>query len=263
MKAEISDGTITEYERAVCYYTLPKVTSPLTYGLLIAYAVCVVEAVAALVYGLATGNRSWIAAGTLALGCIVIFGMIAFTVRALINDWRKRAALAAAHYAPDASGAEDIPDPFAGHLLLRHPANIGLEEFDCVTNTGSIEYHVETKRANKHWRVSAAESKPLFDVLVEHGALHVAALTGRPIRLGVFADKKKIAAVVRRNTLRAAVVDVFPVAHSVEKYTITNDCIYLSERLIGRIYILRDHVYLDIEREHVAPGIVAHFITLR
>ncbi len=263
MKAEAPEGHITDYERAVCYYTLPKVTSPLTYGLLIAYAICVLEAIAALVYGLVTNNETWTIAGAAALGGIVVFGMIAFTVRALLNDLHRRAALAAAKSVPDSTETDDIPDPFAGHVLLQRPINIGADVFACVTKTDTIAYYVEVKRYNKHWRVSSAQDEFLFEVVVEQDLLRPRVFGGPPMRLGVFADNKKIAAIVRYNTLRAAVVDVFTVVPSPEQYVIKNDCIYFADRLIGRIYVLRNKLYLDVESEHAVPGILGHFMTMR
>lgn len=90
-------SAITDYERAVCYYTLPKVITPVTIGLLSAYALCVIEAVAALAYGLYVGNRTWTLSGFYCLIGIIVFGMLAFTVRALWGDWRRRAALSIAY----------------------------------------------------------------------------------------------------------------------------------------------------------------------
>jgi len=50
--------TISDYERAVCYYTLPRVTSRVTLALVIAYAVCVFEALGALCIGVLFDNRT-------------------------------------------------------------------------------------------------------------------------------------------------------------------------------------------------------------
>ena len=54
---------MTPYERAVCYYTLPKVIHPITLGLIWVYALCVIEAVGAFSYGVYTGDMDWTMAG--------------------------------------------------------------------------------------------------------------------------------------------------------------------------------------------------------
>ena len=262
MKAEIPDDHITDYERAVCYYTLPRLANPVTYGLVIAYAVCVLEALAVLVYGLYAENSAWTVAGAWAFLGIVVFGMIIFMTRALINDWNRRAALAAARNVPDATEDEDIPDPFAEHILLRRPLHTASEIFACVTNESTVAYYVEIRRNNTHWRVRTPQEQPAFEILVELDLLRVGLLKSHPVRLGVYEDKKKIASVVRRNTLRSVAVDVFPTSPADVSYSIKNGCIYLAGRLIGRIYALRECLYLDIEREHAVPGILTHFISM-
>ena len=262
MKAVPSNESITAYERAICYYTLPKITSPVTYGLVAAYAVCLLEATGALLYGMTVDDPSWTTAGAIAVTGIVILGMIAFTVRAVLNDWRKRSALAAARNVPDANTTTDIPDPFAGHILIRRPAYPSTEVYACVTNAGTIEYYVEVRSEAKHWCVRTPQDQMIFEVLVEHNMLRLGIFRINPMHAGVYADRKKIAAIVSRNTLRAPVVDVFDLAPKETKYIVKDGCIFAAGRLVGRIYDIRDYLYLDIEQEHATSGILAHFMTL-
>lgn len=254
---------ISDYERAVCYYTLPKVVSPITLGLIVAYAVCLLEAVLALGYGLWTENRTWTVAGAVALAGIVVFGMVAFTLRALINDLNRRAALAAAHNAPEASRGNDIPDPFASHILISHPLNVASEVFACVTRDGDIAYYIEVIRPGAHWRVNSPQDQPLFEIMAVQKASHWIFSAPLPARLSVFDGNPVVASIVRRATLRANVVDVFTVVPAETRHEVKNGCIYASGRLVGRIYTLRRNVYLDVERAHAVPGIIAHFVTLK
>ncbi len=263
MRVERPVDQISDYERAVCYYTLPKVVSPLTLGLIIAYAICVLEAIAALGYGLWVDNRTWTTAGAASLAGIVVFGMIVFTMRALINDLNRRSALAAARNAPVTEADCDIPDPFASHVLISHPLNVQSEVFACVTKDGAIEYYVDVKRTGLHWRVSTAQDEPVFEIVALQKMSHWMFSAPLPARLSVYADNQEIASIVRRITLRANLVQVFSVKPCEKLYEIRNGCIYASGRLVGRIYTLRRNVYLDVERQHLAPGMVAHFVTLK
>lgn len=261
MKAETTNDHISAYERAVCYYTLPKVATSVTDGLVAAYAICVVEALAACIYGLSSGNSTWKIAGATTFVGIVVFGMIVFTIRALVNDWQKRSALAIARNVPDKDETDDIPDPFSSHLLLCRPASPSQEVYACVTIDRAIAYYVQIRREHTHWRAYTSDEQQLLEVLVEHEALRVGIFRTHPVRLGVYSDKKKIAAIVRRNTLRAAFVDVFVLSPVEVTYVIKAGCIYVSDRLVGRIYTLRDNIYLDIEQYHATSGVLAHFMT--
>ena len=263
MKAEPENEHLSAYERAVCYYTLPKVISPVTYGLVIVYAICILESVGAFSYGLATDNQTWKVAGSIAFAGIVVFGMFAFTIRALLNDWSRRSTLAAARNVPDTDKSEDIPDPFADHLLLRRLKEPATEVFACLTNEATIKYYIEVRKEENHWRIHTPQDELLFEVLVEHDILRVGLFKTHPMRLSVFSDKKKMASIVCRNTLRTAIADVFELIPAEMKYFIQDGCIYCAGRLVGRIYDIRNYLYLDIERGHANSGILAYFITTK
>jgi hypothetical protein len=102
----------------------------------------------------------------------------------------------------------------------------------------------------------------IFEVFVEHDVMRLGIFRIHPIQTGVYADKKKIAAIVSRKTLRTSVVDVFDLVPKETKYIIKDGCVIAAERLVGRIYDIRGYVYLDIEQEHATSGILAHFMTL-
>ena len=249
----VSEETlITDYERAVCYYTLPKVVSPVTVGLVAAYVLCVLEAAAALAYGLITDNRTWTIAGLYCFVGIIVFGMIAFTVRAWRNDWHRRVALAVARNAPDAVKDEDIPDPFESHLLVSRQALPETDVFVLATREGDISHYVEIKRRNAHWRVSDKHSTVLFDVLAVHGPGH----------LRVLADKDHRASIQKRVSLRTTIAEVFLINPGEEKYAVNGGCIYFSDRMVGRIYRLRGRLFLDVEQSHMNDGLLALFVSL-
>ncbi len=262
MQVDMPEGNITDYERAVCYYTLPKINSPVTFGLIAAYALCVVEAAAAFAYGLIVRDPSWVFVGKAALVSIIVFGMAAFLLRALWNDWNRRLALAAARDVPDAREDSDVPNPFESHVLLRRPVAVRSEVFACVTKSGDIEYYVEVRRPKSRWRVSSPQNEPLFDVAALPGVAPFVFAAPLPARAGVYVDKQEAASIVRHAGFQASKVHVFSLAPNEKHYTIQNGCIYSAERLVGRIYTLRRVLYLDIAQEHAVPGIIAYFIML-
>jgi len=247
------DQLIREYERVVCYYTLPKMISPVTVGLIAAYALCVLESAAALAYGTYIQDRTWTLAGLYSLVGILVFGMIAFTIRAWRTDWRIRMALAVARNAPDPAEEEDVPDPFENHMLLSRPFRTAEDKFGCVDRNGGISYYVEIRRPNVHWRVKDAQDLALLDVRAVHG----------PGQLRVYAGKEHRASIERRMTLRGVAARVDLVGPEPRHYLITNGCIYDSGRMAGRIYRLRRRIYLDVEQAHFNDGLLAYLATVR
>ncbi len=263
LKLEPQNEHITAYERAVCYYTLPKVTSPVTYGLMAAYGLCIVEALAAVAYGLAIDIQGWRIAGLVAFMAMVVLGMIIFFVRALINDLNRRSVIAAARNVPDAAESDDIPDPFAGHLLLQRAVHCVSEVYACVENQGTIVYYIEVREPERRWRVSDPQSCEVFEVLMEHRILRQSVFRAAPVLFGVYHQKKKVASISCRKMFRASQDDIFDIDSKNSKYVVMHGCIYTDGRLIGRIYRLRSSLYLDIEKEHAGFGVLAYFIAVR
>lgn len=244
---------LTDLERAVCYYTLPKVSSPITIGLLLAYAICVLEAGGALAYGLLSTNRTWTLAGLYALIGIIILGMAAFTVRAALSDWRRRIALAMARNTPPAERCDDIPDPFEHHVLLVRLATCPDPSCYCLTELGEARYRLDTLQKGETWRISDLKENSVYDVHMAHRKKH----------LHVYRAKQLCASIEEHNTLQAWGAKVFVLIPEQKTYEVSNGCISFTGRLIGRIYTLRDYTYLDVEESHLNIGLLAYFYCMR
>ena len=77
MRANQPEDRLSDYERVVCYNTIPRVASPVTLSLVLVYGFCLLEAVLALAYGLAAHRHGWTVAGAASLAGLVVFGMVA------------------------------------------------------------------------------------------------------------------------------------------------------------------------------------------
>ena len=140
-RIDLPPERLSDYERAICYYTVPKISHPVTFGLIVVYCVCVFEALGALIYGLLENNGPVTQGGVVALIAIVVFGIVAFMVRAFLNEIRLRKALGVARRAPEAIGdIDDVPNPFATHRLLRRPLHGQENRFSCTDNDGVLQY---------------------------------------------------------------------------------------------------------------------------
>ncbi len=252
---------LTQYERAVCYYTLPRVTRPLTYGLIVAYTLCVAEALGAVLFGLLSGSRIWTVAGTACLVGMIIFGMVVFTVRTFLNDLRQRRVLAEARNVPDPVDS-DLPDPFAGRLLLCHPRDDQGSYFTCTEEDTGTEYRVRQipGRGRRAWTIETSGGETVCQVHLLGGPRSFYFGGSANGNLMVSRDDVELARVTTRGfSLTSDRTDVRLLKPQETFYRIQRRCIYHEDRLVGRIYFVRRSLYLDIELEHFNPGILAYY----
>ncbi|MBI2423696.1 MAG: hypothetical protein HYV27_12775 [Candidatus Hydrogenedentes bacterium] len=264
-QAEIRDDHLTDYERAICYYTLPKLNNPVTFGLIVAYAVCLFEALGVLVVGALRNNSTWIAAGLIATAAIVLFGIVVFLVRAFLTELRRRRALAEAQGVPDHSDSFqdfDLPDPFASHILLKHPASAPQHLFACTEDDATIRYFVESVPGENWWRIKSVQDTEVCRVRSLLGPRPFAFNSGRPRKLGVYLEDRELATIERPFGFALPSVEIVHRDPAIPRYAIRNSGIYVDDRLVGRLYELRNSYYLDVENAHFHPGVLAYYATL-
>ncbi len=260
-RTELPGDHLSDYERAICYYTLPRVTNPVTFGLVVAYFLCVFEAAAALCLGIAIQSEVWTRSGAVALAAIVIFGVIVFMIRALMNEVNRRKALAVAHGVPDAPAeTPEAPDPFADHRLIRRPSYVKGSGFVCTDRKGTVLYTVDTTSPHAGWKVTDAQGKEVLRVRTLGGARSFSIDRGSPGRFTVHVDDDEVARIARRFTFAASTMEIDCVRPDPKKYVVRQQGIYHEKRLVGRIYSLRNYLYLDIEEAELNEAILGLFI---
>lgn len=253
------DDHLTDYERAVCYYTLPKVSNPLTLGLIVAYCVCFLEALAAMCYGLYFDQPFLNKWGVPIFGVTVAFGVAAFFVRSLRDEIRKRSALAWARGIPDAVGAgADLPDPFAGHLLLRHDRHKPTFEMDVTDNAGETKYTVTMDGGHRGWQISNPMGE--LNVRVLPGGRSFFFDRGSPGRLSMKRKGTDVATTRRRFVLGAATTEINLVGG--DQIISRGSGLFVGDKLVGRIYYIRRFIYLDIEEDSFHDGVLGFFVSL-
>ncbi|MBI5090974.1 MAG: hypothetical protein HZB26_00855, partial [Candidatus Hydrogenedentes bacterium] len=169
-RSEPNPGRLTDFERAICYYTLPATDSRVTTGLVLTFALILFEALAALTYGLLQPDHFhnvYTVVGTWSLGVMIVFGLVVFTGRALANEVRRRRTLALAQRMPEPGDLDDdsIPDPFARHKLLRI-AQGSATPIACTDNDGLLHYTIEAEPSSGWTNIKNAEG-------VEHLRINV------------------------------------------------------------------------------------------
>jgi len=262
--ASVPESRISEYERAVCYYSLPRVSSPVTSALIAAYALCLLEAVAALAYGLWRDDPVWSKWGTIALAAIIAFGVIAFMLRAFLNEVRERRLLSQAHSVTDpTSGFDDLPDPFADHVLYSYH-NASMESVLAVQDRdGQPVYRMETESSGTRRVSRRPEGEELFQATVIRSRLgFVLQPNGRISRVRVTHGDKTLATIRRLFSLGPLLAEVTLEKPESATYVIRGGTIFFQDTSVGHIYDLRDFTYLDIDSAHFNDGILAYFLTM-
>ncbi len=258
---EMPWNRMTDYERAVCYYTLPKVINPISYGIIVAYAVCLFEAVGALVIGVVLDSRTWTVAGTAALVGIILFGMVVFTIRAFINEVRQREALAAARNLPAAmESVEDVPDPFAHHLLLAYRLDAPGTIYLCGSGESVPQYEVHCSAQGKSWTIQAAGT-PGLHIRAAGGPRSFLFEAVLPGRFSIYAGEDCIGRIERRLSFTAPIAEVVCEQPEPRTYVVKQQSICCKDCIIGRIYFLRGVYYLDIDKQFFNDVLLAYFIT--
>ncbi len=189
----------------------------------------------------------------------MLFGIVAFMVRALINELRQRSALAEARGVPDTlDGGDAFPDPFAGHLLLKRPHEARGRLYACTENDQTIRYFVSSDTHGRHWAVRTPDDKEAFTAKLVRRWKDV----GFRYRIRVYRGEKLIGRIIREAGLTAPHAHVYDLAGEPRcEYIVRDNGIYFEGKLVGRVYSLRGAFYLDIERDHLSDALLAHFIS--
>lgn len=255
---------LSDYERAIFYYTMPKITTPFPVKVVVIYAGMLFLALGALVYGVSQENMEWIRSGTIGLCFGGVVGVIAFLSRDFINQVRKGSALAAAKGIPDAdSQFDDIPNPFGEHILLSNPIRHDDTTMPLKNNKGKTIYTAELVNGGKEITLYDEAHEKLFQASLKSHSPSFSFEGGGARQVQVETEAGKVAEVIRYSSIRLAETDIQCMdGDSNHTYKCLSGGIYLDDALVGRIYEVRGHHYLDIERKHLCAGILAFFVTL-
>lgn len=255
---------ISEYERAVCYYTLPRLTYSITSSLIGIYFFVLIEAFILLGYGYFAESEDIMKVGLYGAPFMVLLGIVVFTGRSLLNQFRTRRLLAEAANAPkinpDDAEIAGIPSPFENNLLIQRPAEPESDSFECRDFMGVPLYYV--KRERDVLTVVDAEGVEIMKVRIERYARSFSLSETTPGRVSVLLDDATGAILRRRFSFSEPTVQVVCRAPEPREYYIRNGSIFLNKKMVGRIYDLRKSTYLDIEKGCHHPGLLAAFLVM-
>lgn len=253
------DDFLSDYERAVCYFTLPKLVYYINPISVFIYFVGVIFAFILTFWGLVVGIQHLLYIGTLALIIITILGFLMFTGRALISELRWRKCLAEAHGSPSEETL-DLPDPFENHELYLIPQKEREKVlFPCVNRAGEIQYFIEEKKHG--WIVKDTMEKEICAITVKRSWFSIAFTPRAPKVIHVIKDDQQIASIKPKFSFFGSASVVTLLENGKENYWILQSGIFYNRELVGRIYKVRHYLYLDLRKEHFNYGLLAFFIS--
>lgn len=263
----MSDPTeehLTDYERAIYYYSLPRVMQPVPVGVLVIYAFVFLLTFVAMAYGVAIQSMEWVQGGGIALGICIVAGIGTYLSRDFIHELRERTAQAKARSIPDAdSQFDEIPDPFGDHLLLRYPIRDGGAERTIYNNKGQVVYVADIDREGKTLTVKDHQGQEVLSATLDTKQVSFSFETGSsPSRILVEANGEPVGKVQRQSNFGPAHVSIECGSEEPDLYDFRGGGLYSGESLVGRIYEVRQHHYLDVHKNHLRDAILSFFITI-
>lgn len=255
------DDCISDYERAVCYFTLPRLIFHLNPILLFIYFVSVIVAFLITFMGLIWANSYLSYGGTIALAIIILYGIIAITGRTLLNELRWRKYLAEAH-GSTSQVSLDLPDPFEDHELYIVPLKDKQTTlYPCVNREGEILYFIEEKEKGRQWIVKDSLEKEVYTIRAKHVWFSIVFTSKAPLILKVYHNDKLVAQVKPRFSFFGSAYLVTLFEPKITAYWVLQSGIFLQRELVGRIYQVRKNLYLDVQKPHFNLGILSLLIS--
>ncbi len=254
------DDFLTDYERAVCYFTLPKLVYHISPIGLFVYSIFVIITFSVTFWALAFGNQILLYIGTISLIVIALFGFVLFTGRALLSELRWRRCLAEAH-GTKKEETLDLPDPFEQHELYLIPQKEKEGTlFPCSNRDGEVIYFIENR--GDGWIVKDVLENEVCKITARRSWLSISFTYRKPVILDIYRGEKKIARLKPRFSFYGSAYLITIFDPQPDTYWIIQSGIFHQGELVGRIYQLRKIQYLDIQKQHFNPGILAFLITL-
>ncbi len=260
---DVHEERLTEYERAVCYSTIPRLTHPLTFGLIVVYGLILLATFLLMAYGLNTEHAFWERWGPIAFGVAVAAGLAGFMARAIVGQVHERSALVEAEAMPNVeSSSDELPNPFEGHVLLRYPMHHEGDRVEITDNRGRTVYVVVRQHGGLRWELLGPTGETVLTIESPRRERSFAFSAGVPGYLLVRRADEQTAELKRRFSFGASVVEISCNRDGVQDCVFRAGGFYRGGNLLGRIYFIRNYAYLDLRQAALNDGTLALFASM-
>lgn len=253
---------LTEFERAVCYDTLPQFTRPLANGVVFGYAGLLIGSFLVLAYGVREDLNPWKLWGAALLGATVSAGIVGFLYRALYYAIRQRNALLSAHEMPNVeSGFDELPDPFASHTLLRY-CRVGKLENKTLTGNRGETVYTATRTTGHGWDVHDPAGELVFTIRASRPPRSFSFDWGVPSQFHVLRGDTVVAEIERPRTIGRGRIEIRSQEKPARAIVFRDGGFFDGDDLFGRVYVMRNYLYLDVRKSCLNDAVLAFFVCM-
>jgi hypothetical protein len=261
-RLDAQPAPLTPYERAACYYTLPRIAPPMPAAFVFLYGGLLSALLATLCIVAVYGSSRATYGVVIGVVVVAFSGMAVVMVRSTLAEVRTRRVLQEAHDAPNVETQDDsLPDPFANHILMRHATDRMGRLTACTSDDHDIEYFIDNTRGDSQWILRTPQDQEMMTVLATGGVGSFAFVPSQAQRFTVYAGGAEIARIQDGGTLLHPQTDIVCYMPTTCTYTVKDGGIHFEGNLVGRVYFFNDAHYLDIEREHLNDGTLGYFVS--
>lgn len=260
---EAKQERLTEFERAICYDTLPRVTSPLTMGLIASYTLLLLVSFVVMVYGFYVDHAGYRTIGAWAFIAVVCAGLIGFLYRGLYNAIRERAALAEAERLPNVeSGFDELPDPFEQHVLIRYIRSPGTKDKVITGNKGETLYTATRANGGHVFDVVDPAGERVLSVEARGASSSFSFDVTAPRRAVVYRGDEETGEILRHSGMAGSRVEIRGRKQPAKPLVFRNGGLYDGQQLVGRVYAMRNYLYLDVKRTYLDDALLGFYVAM-
>ncbi|MCX8064432.1 MAG: hypothetical protein N3G21_04590 [Candidatus Hydrogenedentes bacterium] len=255
------DDFLTDYERAVCYFTLPKISYTVRPIVVFFYTLILLVSFSLLFVGFLYESLLLVNLGGFLSFGVALVGVSLFVGRTIVNEYKWRKYLRYSSISPNKVEI-DLPDPFQNHVLFSIPLDKRFSNlFPCIDRNGEVLFFIEEIEKGRKWviknpqdvEVARVEGKPsLFSFVISYKTPFVMRVY-EGTNLSYFIKPK-----CSIFNVGFVVLDKKQTPNL--NYTISDTAVFVNKELVGRFYQLRRYFYLDIQEQHFNLGLLAFFI---
>ena len=236
-RLDAEPAPLTPYERAACYYTLPRIAPPMPAAFVFLYGGLLSALLAALCIVAVYGSSRATYGVVIAVVFVAFGGMAVVMVRSTLAEVRTRRVLQDAHDSPNVETQDDsLPDPFANHILMRHVADRMGRLTVCTSDDLHIEYFLDNTRGGSEWKLRTLQDQEKISVLATGGVGSFAFVPSQAKRFGVYTGGAEIARIQDGGTLLHPQTDIVCYMPTTRTYAVIDGGIHFEGNLVGRVY---------------------------
>lgn len=256
-----TDDFLSDYERAICYFTLPRISYSVNPVMVFFYALVLLVSFSLLLVGFIYENLLIANIGGFLSVTTAGLGIVVFVGRTVINEYKWGKYLKESTTLPNPSGV-DLPDPFQDHILLCIPMDKRINNFfPCIDRNGEVFYFIEETEEDRKWTIKNSQDVEIGRMEGTPSLFSFVISYKKPLIINVY-EGDNLSYVIKPKWSFSGVIFEISDQKKVkgENIIISDTGIFVSKELVGRFYQLRRYYYLDVQKQFFNLALLAFLI---